>query len=275
MKRLLNIQPSRALTISLGVAPFVLVAIVYLWASELRLALNPSDRLMPSLAQFGEAIARVAFTPNERSGEYLLWVDTLASVRRLLLGIALAAAIGLVFGLLNGAIPLVRAKLSPFITVLSLVPPMALLPILFVVLGLGEVAKVALIVIGIAPFLMRDLQAKTLEIPAEQVIKAQTLGASTWQTMLRVMLPQILPRLIEGVRLSLGPAWLFLISAEAIAAEQGLGYRIFLMRRYLAMDVSLPYVVWITVLAFLMDWALKRGARRAFPWFYSLHGARS
>lgn len=275
MKRLLNIQPSRALTISLGVAPFVLVAMVYLWASELRLALNPSDRLMPSLAQFGEAIARVAFTPNERSGEYLLWVDTLASVRRLLLGVALAAAIGLVFGLLNGAIPLVRAKLSPFITVLSLVPPMALLPILFVVLGLGEVAKVALIVIGIAPFLMRDLQAKTLEIPAEQVIKAQTLGASTWQTMLRVMLPQILPRLIEGVRLSLGPAWLFLISAEAIAAEQGLGYRIFLMRRYLAMDVILPYVVWITVLAFLMDWALKRGARRAFPWFYSLHGWRS
>lgn len=274
MKRMLNIRPGRALTISLGAMPFVLVALLYLWASDLRLSLNPSDRLMPSLAQFGDAIARMAFAPNERSGEYLLWVDTFASLRRLVMGIALAASIGLVFGLLAGAIPLVRAKLSPFITVLSLVPPMALLPILFLVLGLGEVSKVALIVIGIAPFIVRDLQAKTVELPTEQLIKAQTLGASTWLVMLRVMLPQILPRLIEAVRLSLGPAWLFLISAEAIAAEQGLGYRIFLMRRYLAMDVILPYVAWITLLAFLMDWALKRVSRRAFPWFHSLYGTK-
>lgn len=274
MKRMLNIRPSRALTISLGAVPFVLVALLYLWASDLRLSLNPSDRLMPSLAQFGDAIARMAFAPNERSGEYLLWVDTFASLRRLVMGIALAASIGLVFGLLAGAIPLVRAKLSPFITVLSLVPPMALLPILFLVLGLGEVSKVALIVIGIAPFIVRDLQAKTLELPTEQLIKAQTLGASTWLVILRVMLPQILPRLIEAVRLSLGPAWLFLISAEAIAAEQGLGYRIFLMRRYLAMDVILPYVAWITLLAFSMDWALRRVSRRSFPWFHSLYGTK-
>lgn len=274
MKRMLNIRPSRALTIGLGAVPFVLVALLYLWASDLRLSLNPSDRLMPSLAQFGDAIARMAFAPNERSGEYLLWVDTFASLRRLVIGIALAASIGLVFGLLAGAIPLVRAKLSPLITVLSLVPPMALLPILFLVLGLGEVSKVALIVIGIAPFIVRDLQAKTLELPAEQLIKAQTLGASTWLVILRVMLPQILPRLIEAVRLSLGPAWLFLISAEAIAAEQGLGYRIFLMRRYLAMDVILPYVAWITLLAFFIDWALRRISHRAFPWFHSLYGIK-
>ncbi len=58
------------------------------------------------------------------------------------------------------------------------------------------------------------------------------------------------------MRLSLGPAFLFLISAEAIAADAGLGYRIFLVRRYLAMDVILPYVAWITLLAYLMDFAL-------------------
>ena len=64
----------------------------------------------------------------------------------------------------------------------------------------------------------------------------------------------------------MGPAWLFLISAEAIAANDGLGYRIFLMRRYLAMDVILPYVAWITFLAFVMDWVLRRISRRYFPW---------
>ena len=94
-----------------------------------------------------------------------------------------------------------------------------------------------------------------------------TLGASTWTLMLRVVLPQLLPRLLISLRLMLGSAWLFLIAAEAIASTDGLGYRIFLVRRYLAMDVILPYVVWITLLAWLMDWALISLTRRAFPWY--------
>jgi NitT/TauT family transport system permease protein len=92
------------------------------------------------------------------------------------------------------------------------------------------------------------------------------LGASTWQIILRVVLPQITPRLVDAIRLSLGPAWLFLIASEAIAATDGLGYRIFLMRRYMAMDVILPYVAWITFLAFLMDWGLRKLNQRCFPW---------
>ncbi len=72
-------------------------------------------------------------------------------------------------------------------------------------------------------------------------------------------------RLIGAVRLSLGSAWLFLIAAEAIAATEGLGYRIFLVRRYLAMDVILPYVAWITFLAFAIDFALARYSRWRYP----------
>jgi NitT/TauT family transport system permease protein len=162
----------------------------------------------------------------------------------------------------------VRAGLSPVVAVASMVPPMALLPILFIVFGLGELSKVVLIVIGISPFLMRDLAMRIEELPTEQLIKAQTLGLSSWQIVTRVVIPQMLPRLIDGLRLSLGPAWLFLIAAEAIAAEVGLGYRIFLVRRYLAMDVIIPYVIWITALAFLMDLALRHVNRRAFPWLY-------
>lgn len=147
-----------------------------------------------------------------------------------------------------------------------MVPPLAVLPILFIMLGLGEVSKVALIVIGIAPFLIRDMSQRVIDLPREQFIKAQTLGASSMAIGLHVILPQVLPRLIGAVRLSLGPAWLFLIAAEAIAADQGLGYRIFLVRRYLAMDVILTYVVWITLLAYLLDFALRQLSKRAFPW---------
>ena len=148
-----------------------------------------------------------------------------------------------------------------------MVPPLALLPILFIVMGLGETSKITLIVIGATLKLIRDLALRVGDMPREQLIKAETLGASTWQIASRVVLPQILPRLIDSVRLQLGPAWLFLIAAEAISADSGLGYRIFLVRRYLSMDVILPYVAWITLLAFLMDLGLRLLQRKAFPWF--------
>jgi NitT/TauT family transport system permease protein len=127
---------------------------------------------------------------------------------------------------------------------------------------------VVLIVFGVTPFLIRDIALMVASLPNEQMVKAQSLGASTWQVAIRVVLPQIMPRLIEAVRLSIGPAFLFLISAEAIASDVGLGYRIFLMRRYLSMDIILPYVAWITLLAYVMDYALATLARRAFPWAY-------
>src|SRR5690606_3623935 len=153
------------------------------------------------------------------------------------------------------------------LAVLSMVPSLALLPILFIVFGLGELSKIVLIVIGITPLIARDLEQRAREIPTELLVKAQTLGANTWTLILRVVLPQLMPRLLISLRLVLGSAWLFLIAAEAIASTDGLGYRIFLVRRYLAMDVILPYVVWITLLAWLMDYGLRVLTQLCFPWY--------
>lgn len=265
-RRLINRHPGRGSRLLWGALPFVLAAAGYSVFSALRLAQNSNDKLLPSPAALGRAIESLAFTRDARTGEILLWADTVSSLRRLGLGLAAASGLGLVFGVGTGILPGLRAGLSPVIAVLSMIPPMAVLPILFIVFGLDELSKIVLITIGVAPFLIRDLALRVGELPGEMLIKAQTLGASTWQIILRVVLPQVAPRLIDSIRLSLGPAWLFLISAEAIAATDGLGYRIFLMRRYLAMDVILPYVAWITLLAFVMDWGLRRLNRRCFPW---------
>jgi NitT/TauT family transport system permease protein len=182
--------------------------------------------------------------------------------------LGIAAAVGLGLGLTLGLLPIAGATLGTLIAVISMIPPMAMLPILFIVFGLGELSKVVLIIIGVTPTLIRDLSLEVAGMPREQLVKAQTLGASTWQVAIRVVLPQIMPRLIKCVRLMIGPAFLFLISAEAIAADVGLGYRIFLVRRYLSMDVILPYVAWITLLAFLIDTALVWIGRKTFPWAY-------
>ncbi|MGB0188803.1 MAG: ABC transporter permease [Aequoribacter sp.] len=266
MKRWINRRPSRALSVMLGLVPLIMLLLLYMAGSEARLAENEADKLLPSFEQFGDAIKRMAFEPSKRTGEYLFWVDTQSSLIRLGLGVGIAALTGLILGVLTGALPSVGSTLNPLLTIVSLIPPLAVLPILFIVLGLGELSKVVLIAIGVMPFIARDIQRRTQEIPSEQLIKAQTLGANTAQIILRVILPQIMPRLIDAVRLSLGAAWLFLIAAEAIASTDGLGYRIFLVRRYMAMDVILPYVAWITLLAFTFDWILARINYLCFPW---------
>jgi len=267
MKRLMNLRPSKATVLLLGLLPFFIAGMFYIVASDLRLAENPSDKLLPSLASFSDAIDRMALTPSKRTGEYLFLNDTSASLQRLGLGILISAVLAMLIGIPLGFIPFVRAGFSPFVAAFSMVPPMAILPILFIVFGMGEFAKVGLIVIGVTPLIIRDLQQRVSEIPAEQLIKAQTLGGSTWTIVIRVILPQIFPRLFDSVRLTLGTAWIFLISAEAIAATEGLGYRIFLVRRYMSMDVILPYVAWITFLAFLFDYLLKKITYKMFPWY--------
>ncbi|WP_428927544.1 ABC transporter permease [Marinibacterium sp. SX1] len=264
--RLLNRIPSRAVRPLLIILPFLAVLAAYAIASEIRLAANPADKILPSPATIVATAERLMTEGDRRSGRILFWHDTAMSLQRLAIGVGLAALTGLVFGLLIGLIPYARTTLNGFVAFASMVPPLALLPILFIVFGLGELSKIMLIYIGITPFLVRDLASRTVEIPHEQIVKAQTLGASTGVIALRVALPQLLPRLCQALRLALGPAWLFLIAAEAIASDLGLGYRIFLVRRYLAMDVILTYVLWITLLAFLLDSLLRWISRRAFPW---------
>jgi len=266
MRRLINQVPGQGSGLLLGALPFLLILAVYLFASDARLAANPDDKLLPTFASFGEAVQTYAFEEDPRTGEYLLWNDTFASLGRIGIALGVSALAGLVLGILVGVIPYASASLGPVIAAISMIPPLAILPILFIVLGLGEAAKITLIVVGVAPVIIRDLALRVGELPSEQMIKAQTLGASTWQIILRVVLPQSWPRLLDSVRLTLGSAWLFLIAAEAIASTEGLGYRIFLVRRYLAMDVILPYVVWITLLAFFMDWLLRKLRTFASPW---------
>lgn len=266
MPRLLNVRPRGGGRIVLGLIPILIVVLLYLGASTARHAANPADKILPTVGAMASQIHTMAFQVDPQTGQIPLVADTAASLKRLVSGIALAAATTLVLGLAIGLLPLARAGLGPLVAGIAVIPPIAVLPILFIVMGLGEASKIALIFVGLTPFMVRDLAASVAAIPEEQLVKAQTLGAGTWVVALRVALPQALPRLIESLRFSLGPAWVYLISAEAIAADVGLGYRIFLVRRYLAMDVILPYVAWISLLAVAMDLALTLLSRAAFPW---------
>lgn len=263
----LHARPPLWLKIALASIPFVIVILTYLVASDIRLEANPQDKLLPSFSQMANAIDRMAFQEDRRTGEYLLWSDTLSSLKRLGIGVSIATVFALIIGLNMGLFAGMSATLLSFVTFVSMIPPLAILPILFIVFGVDELGKVMLIIIGTFPIITRDVYMATRKIPNEQLVKALTLGASQLAVVYKIVLPQIMPRLLSAVRLSLGAAWLFLIAAEAIASTDGLGYRIFLVRRYLSMDVIIPYVIWITFIGFTIDYTLQLIIRKKYTWY--------
>lgn len=265
----IHARPTRFLEISLGALPFVVVLVAYAYSSHVRLTENPGDKLLPSFNSCIEAFYALATDVDPRSEEIILWHDTFLSLRRLLSALIISAISALLIGINMGLFPGMYTVLNPILTFISIIPPLAILPIIFISLGVDEISKIFLIILGIAPSMTRDIAAATAKLPREMITKAATLGANQLEIVYRVAMPQIMPRLLEGVRLALGASWLFLIASEAISAQSGLGHRIFLVRRYLAMDIIIPLALWITLLGFLLDTALRLAIKWFFPWYHT------
>ncbi len=263
----LHARPGTWLSRVLLAVPFVVLISAYLLGSHYRRLENEHDKLLPSVSKMVASVERIAFTRDKRKDEYLMLTDTVSSLRRIGIGMTCSAVVGLLLGLNMGMFRGFEKLSLAFITFLSIVPPLALLPILFIAFGVGEFAKIFLIFLGTFPMITRDVYLATSRIPREQITKSLTLGASSLQVVYKIVFPQILPRLLDTVRLSMGAAWLFLIASEAIASTDGLGYRIFLVRRYLAMDIIIPYALWITSLGYLCDLLLRKTVSFFFPWY--------
>ena len=200
-----------------------------------------------------------------KQGESLLWQDTRASGKRILISMVFIFA-GIYVGLFMGAFPYAEKVLYRFILFFDKIPALAVLPILFIVFGLGETSKIALIVIGVAPTIILDTYLKVKEVHDEQLVKGMTLGASQSEIVFRIIFPQIIPKVLDTVRLNFKAVILFLIAGEALAAEAGIGYRIFVVRRYMDMATIFPYVVWISLLAFFVDMAFRAWISRQYKW---------
>ena len=263
----INAAPSPRAALLLSALPFVLMIAAYAVTAHLRHLENPQDKLVPTFEEMIDGFNRTAFEPD-RKGEYRLLVDTVASAKRFAIGVALVS-LGIVLGLFMGVLPHVEQLLLRFILFFDKIPALAVLPILFIVFGLGETSKIALIVIGVFPTIALDTYLRAKAVPRQQLTKGFTLGASDFEIAQRIVLPQILPGALDTLRLNFKAVILFLIAGESLAATAGLGYRIFVVRRYIAMDIIIPYVIWMSLLAFAADFAVSRFIRWRYPWLDS------
>ena len=276
---LVHAKPSRTTSWMLSWVLFSVGLGLYFYASEKRHHDNPEERVMPTVTQMFHGIANATSNPAEdddalpdnaplgqRLFASMLWKDTLATSRRFIVSILLLIP-AVVLGLHMGLFPYVGVFFLRFVLFFDKIVALSLLPILFIVFGIDELSKIMLIVIGVTPTIILDTFNLTRGVPNEQVVKAFTLGASDFDVAYRVVMRQIAPRVLNSVRLNLKAVMLFLFAGEMIASTDGLAYRIALLRRHMGMDVIIPYVLWVALLLFLVDLAMRVANRKLHPWF--------
>src|SRR5580693_3607106 len=275
----INAKPARSWSMLLSWTLFVAGIGAYFYVSAARHRENPEDRVMPTIAQMARGMYDAAMRPAEEEEASapadnfvqrflgsMLWKDTKATALRFFYSMALLVP-AVLLGLHMGLFPYVGSFFLRFILFFDKIVALSLLPILFIAFGIDELAKVMLIVIGVAPTIILDTFNLTRSVPGEQTVKAFTLGASDFDVAYRVVLKQIAPRVLNSIRLNLKAVMLFLFAGEMIASTDGLAYRIALLRRHMGMDVIVPYVLWVAFLLFLVDLGMRVLNRKLHPWF--------
>jgi NitT/TauT family transport system permease protein len=278
--QLVHARPSRASTLLLSWLLFSLGIGLYFYASQKRHRENPEDRVMPTVSQMFHGMSDASVKPAEDDDVALpdnasfrqkffasmLWKDTLATSRRFILSVVLLIP-AVLLGLHMGLFPYVGVVFLRFVLFFDKIVALSLLPILFIAFGIDELSKIMLIVIGVTPTIILDTFNLTKGTPNEQIVKAFTLGANDFDVAYRVVMRQIAPRVLNSIRLNLKAVMLFLFAGEMIASTDGLAYRIALLRRHMGMDVIIPYVLWVALLLFLVDFSMRLLNRKLHPWF--------
>ena len=183
----------------------------------------------------------------------LLPRDTFATLARVLAGYVIGSLIGATLGVAMGQWKFVRQLLEPYVNFVRFIPGLAWISVVMLMLGIGEVAKVSLIVYTTCTVVLVSTLAGIAAIPAAQTRAMRSFGANDWQTFAWVFFPASIRHILSGMRLALSTAFLTVVSAEMIVAEFGLGFLIINARLWMAMDEAFIGVIFIALLGLLSD----------------------
>jgi len=243
---------AKVVLLVLGVGGFLL-----LWQFAPRS--ESMQTLLPSLSQTVATMGQL-FTEKD------FGLDVVASIKRIAISFAIAAAIALPLGILMGSFPAVEGVLNPVVSPLRYLPAPSFIPLLLALLGTGDEQKIALLIIGVVWFLISLVMDNTKRVPMELVEASRTLGAGRLRAVAFVILPSALPYFLDTMRQMLAVTWTYLVIAEIVASTDGIGAVMMRARRLVRMDIILACILMIGVLGFLSD-ALFRYVRwLAFPY---------
>jgi NitT/TauT family transport system permease protein len=199
-----------------------------------------------------------------RSGQLL--ADLLSSLGRVAAGFALGVALAIPVGFLMGWYSTARGLIEPFVQFFRMIPPLAVIPLAIVTMGIGEAPKV--FVIFLAAFLSSVIATfqGVVNVDKTLINAARVLGARDATIFRRVVIPASTPYILVGMRIGLGSAWATVVAAELIAAQSGLGFRMQQAELYYDLATIFVSLITIGILGLAMDRLLLALETRLTQW---------
>lgn len=241
------------------------VAFILLWEGCVRVGVI-DQRFLPPPSKIA-----VNYWELLLSGE--IFRHTVASLKRVAVGLSLAAASGIGLGVAMGASSRFRVYVNAMVELFRPVPPIALIPLAIFWLGIGDSSKVFLIFIAcFFPILLNTLNG-VLGADPSLVNLYRTMGATRSQVLWNVLLPSALPQILTGLRISAGIGLIVLVAAEMVGAYDGLGYLILYAERTWLLETMFAGIITISVIGYLLNQVFLTLGYRSLHWYYRAHGA--
>jgi ABC-type nitrate/sulfonate/bicarbonate transport system permease component len=244
----------RAKTRRLVTGAIGLVVLVGCW-QILAMVLN-DDVALPSPVQTVSQFVHYLGRPYPAEGKPL-WYDLYISMRRILIGFTAGVIVGVALGALMSGSQVVRHLIDPVIEVIRPLPPLAFIPLFIVWMGIGELPKEVLIIVGVIPVMAITTVAALDEVPEDLRLCARTLGATPLYTLLHVQIRSALPGILTGMRISMAGAWSSIVAAELLAATSGLGFLIQQAGDYLNTALVFAGIIMIALAGLILDTCLR------------------
>ncbi|MBW4553417.1 MAG: ABC transporter permease [Aphanocapsa sp. GSE-SYN-MK-11-07L] len=220
---------------------------------------NIDPKFLPSPGKVLEAFGRLWSTRE-------LLKDTVASLWRVGVGFLLAVALSIPVGVLMGSFASIRALCEPLFGLMRYMPAPAFIPLLILYLGIGEEPKITLIFIGVFFFNSLMVMDTVKFVPKDLIEATYMLGGTRWEALTQVIMPNVLPGIIDACRINLAAAWQLVIVSELIAATEGLGRRISVAGRFLRTDEIFVGLIVIGVIGLAFDLLFQYLLRVTCKW---------
>lgn len=246
----------RSLNWRLMAASMLCPLIVWAFVSSLGIV---EPLFLPSPVEVLQAIGRLWSTD-------VLQKDITYSIFRVFSGFALAVIISVPLGVLMGTFASIRAMMEPAIAILRYMPAPAFIPLLILYFGLGEIPKILLIFIGTLFFNTLMIMDAVKFVPKELIETTYTLGGNRKQVLLQVILPHVLPGILDASRVNMAASWNLVIVAELVAATEGLGRRISVAQRFLRTDEIFAGLLVIGLIGLTIDLLFRLALKLWCSW---------
>ncbi|MEO5758990.1 MAG: taurine ABC transporter permease TauC [Mesorhizobium sp.] len=255
-------RPRRSGVSARVVSAATILAVLAIWALSARLQLV-SPVFLPSPAAVWAKFILVA-----RDGfvDATLLQHVVASLYRVFAALIAAIIIGVPVGLAIGISTVGRGIFDPLLEFLRPIPPLAYLPLIIIWFGIGEPSKILVIAIAMLAPVALSTAAGVRDVSQERINAARSLGATRIQVVRHVILPSALPSILTGLRIALGAGWSTLVAAELVAATRGLGFMIQSAAQFLVTDVVVMGILVIAIIAFGLEFIIRRIERVLIPW---------